>query len=100
MRYLVEFIARENFDPLSAVPVQKMVFTQLDKIMNSGKVKESGVYADERGGFLIMDIESSEELFGLISPIFDAVRIKAHPIVSMQQLQGFFKSYEEMIKKG
>ena len=99
MRFFVELIVRDNFDPMSAVPVQKMLSVQMDKIMNSGKVKEHGIFSDERGGFFILEVGSSEELLKMLSPILDAVKVKTHPIVSIQELPAVFKSYEEMVKK-
>jgi hypothetical protein len=99
MRFHVEMIARDNFDPMSAVPVQKMVFDQMDKLVKSGKVEEHGIYSDERGGFLILNAESPEELFEMISPLGDAMMVRSHPYVSMRTLKSFFDAYEERMKK-
>ena len=99
MRFHVELIARDNFDPIGAVPVQKMIFDQLNKLVNSGKVEEHGIYSDERGGFLILNADSPEELFEMISPIADAMRVSAHPYVSMKTLKSFFDTYEQKMKK-
>ena len=83
---------------MSAVPVQKVVFAQLNKLVQSGKVKEHGIYSEERGGFLILDAESPEELFEMISPLGDSMRVRAHPYVSMTTLKSFFDAYEKMMK--
>lgn len=99
MKFHVEVIARDNFDPIGAVPVQKMVFDHLTKLMNSGKVEEHGIYSDERGGFLILNADSPEELFDMISPIGDAMKVSAHPYVSMKMLKSFFDTYEARMKK-
>lgn len=99
MRFHVELIARDNFDPMSAVPVQKMIFAQLSKLVQSGRVKEHGIYSDERGGFLILDAESPEELFQMLSPIVDAMMFRAHPYVSITTLKSFFDANEKMMKK-
>jgi len=34
MKFHVEVLARDNFDPMGAVPVQKMVFEHLNKLVN------------------------------------------------------------------
>ncbi len=99
MRFFVEFIVRDNFGPMSAVPVQKMLSAQMDKIMNSGKVKDHGIFSDERGGFLVLELDSAEELLKMLSPILDAIKVRTHPIVSIKEIPAVFKSYEEMIKK-
>jgi hypothetical protein len=97
MRYHVEMIARENFEPMNAVPVQKAVFEQLNKLVESGKVKQYGIYSDERGGFMIMEAETPEELFEMLGPFFESMAIKAHPYVFLPTLKTFFESYEKSI---
>ncbi len=63
----------------------------MNVIMKSGKVKESGLYADERGGFFILDVDTPEELLRLIAPIIDFIAITSHPIVSIDTLQKLFQ---------
>ncbi len=99
MKFHVEIVARDNFSPLESVPVQKMVLEQLNRIVGSGKVKERGIYSFERGGFMLVEVGSAEELFDLLGPIQDVMRIKAYPYVSEEHLEAFFKAYEEMLGK-
>jgi hypothetical protein len=66
-----------------------MVVEWINGIMKTGKVKESDLYADERGGFFLIDIDSPEELLRLIGPILDALSIIAHPIVPMVTLETY-----------
>jgi len=67
----------------------------INVIMKSGKVKESGLYADERGGFFIIDVDTPEELLRLLAPLIDVIGITSHPIVSIDTLQ---KMFQEMAK--
>jgi hypothetical protein len=53
MLFHLEFIPRDNWGLADAPTVQKGAMEQINVIMKSGKVKESGLYADERGGFFI-----------------------------------------------
>jgi predicted sugar kinase len=99
MKFHVEIVARDNFSPLEAVQVQKMVYEQLNKILASGKVREHGVYSFERGGFLIAEAGSPEELFEMLGPLQDTMHIRAYPYVTVQTLGKFFQNYEEMAKK-
>jgi len=99
MRFHVEIIARENFEPMSAVPIQKMVYEQLNSLVESGKVKQYGIYADERGGFLIVEADTPEELDEMLGPFFDSMAIKAHPYVFLPTLKAFFDKYEQMMTK-
>ena len=91
MLFHLEFIPRENWGPADSPVVQKNSIEWLGRILKSGKVKKSGVYADERGGFFIIDVDSPEELIRLLAPILDVVGITSHPIVSVDSLQKLFQ---------
>jgi hypothetical protein len=99
LKFHVEMIVRDNFDPMNAVPIQKMIFAHLVKLIQSGKVSDHGVFADERGGFFLVDAETPEELFEMLSPLADSMRMRAQPYVSMTTLKSFFDSYEKSIAK-
>jgi hypothetical protein len=95
MLFHIEFIPRENWGPADAPLVHKLAIETLDVIMKSGKVKESGLYADERGGFLLIDVDTPEELMRLVAPMIDVVGITSHPIFPIDLLQ---KMFQEMAK--
>ncbi|HTY47393.1 MAG TPA: DUF3303 family protein [Methanomassiliicoccales archaeon] len=99
MRFHVEIIARENFEPMNAVPIQKMVFEQLNMLVESGKVKQYGIYADERGGFMIIEVDTPEELEEMLGPFFEPLKITAHPFVFLPTVKAFFDKYEQMMMK-
>ena len=91
MLFHLEFIPRENWGPADSPVVQKNSIEWIERILKSGKIKESGLYADDRGGYLIADVDSPEELFSLVAPILDIVGITSHPIVSVETLQKLFQ---------
>jgi len=95
MLFHLEFIPRENWGPADAPTVQKIAMEHINVIMKSGKVKESGLYADERGGFFIIDVDTPEELLRLLAPIMDVIGLTSHPIVSIDTMQ---KLFQEMAK--
>jgi hypothetical protein len=95
MLFHIEFIPRDNWGPADAPTVHKIAMEQINVIMKSGKVKESGLYADERGGYFIIDVDSPEELLHLLAPIMDVIGITSHPIVPIETLQ---KLFQEMTK--
>jgi hypothetical protein len=64
---------------------------QLQQIMQSGKVRASGVYADGRGAFFVLDSDSADEIFEMFAPIFDYVRIEIHPLTTVETLLEFFE---------
>lgn len=91
MLFHVEFIPRENWGPTDAPAVQQMVITTLNAIINSAAVKSSGIYADERGGFLVIDVDSPQTLLRLIGPILDVISFTSHPIVGIEALHTLFQ---------
>jgi hypothetical protein len=97
-KFHVEMTVRDNFEPMNAVPVQKMIFAHLTKMVQSGKVSEYGIYSDERGGFFLMEAETPEELFEMMAPIVDAIKVRAQPYVSLKTLKSFFEAYEKSMK--
>jgi hypothetical protein len=87
MLFHIEFIPRENWGPADSPAIRKTGLESINAIIQSGKVKESGLYADERGGFFIIDIDSPEELLRLLAPILDTIGVTSHPIVGIETLQ-------------
>jgi hypothetical protein len=94
MLFHVEVIPRENWGPIDAPAIQKSFIEQIDVIMKSGKVKDSGLYADERGGFFVIDVNTPEELLRLFAPILDAISVNAHPIISVELLPKLLQEIE------
>jgi hypothetical protein len=99
VKFHVEMVVRDNFDPMSAVPVQKMVFAHLIKLMESGTVEDHGIFVNKRGGSLMVDAPTPEELFEMLSPLGASMRIRAQPYVSMTTLKSFFDPYEKTMAK-
>jgi hypothetical protein len=64
---------------------------QLQQLLESGKVRASGFFADARGAFFVLDVGSSEELFEMLAPLTDFVRIETHPVVSAEKVTEFFE---------
>ena len=63
MRFLVQI---ETLDSLSGREADRQlreaVGPQLQRVMESGKVREAGFLTDRRGAFFLIDIDAAEEL--------------------------------------
>ena len=60
--------------------------------MNSGKLVEEGQFADSRGQFFLIDVESENEMLELLNRgLFDTCSIESHPVVSFKDLFNFFE---------
>ena len=69
---------------------------QLQRVMESGKVREAGLLSGKRGGFFLVDIDAPEELYTLFGPEFyDTSRIDAHPVTSIETAGGIFGQWAE-----
>ena len=72
--------------------VRKVLGERFKIILTSGKVQAGGIYSDARGGFLLVKVDSAEELFDLLGPaIIDHAHIETHPVISFEYLGEFFK---------
>ena len=76
--------------------LQKALGGQFGKIMESGKVESSGIFADGRGGFFVVNVDSAEEVMGLLGDtILDRMNVETHPVVQMDTLMEWFKKLEK-----
>ena len=67
---------------------------QMQKIMESGKVRESGLLSSKRGGFFLVDIDAPEELYELFGPEFyDTCRVDAQPVTSTEKAGEIFQRW-------
>jgi hypothetical protein len=67
---------------------------QMQKIMESGKVRESGLLSSKRGGFFLVDIDAPEELYELFGPEFyDTCRVDAQPVTSTEKAGEMFQRW-------
>jgi hypothetical protein len=59
---------------------------QLQFMLESGKVVSSGAFSQKRGGFVILNVDSSAELLRFLAPGFsDNCRIEVQPILSWEE---------------
>jgi hypothetical protein len=69
---------------------------QMQKIMESGKVREAGLLGGKRGGFFLVDIGAPEELYELLGPeVYDTCSVEAHPVVPIETAGGMFGQWAE-----
>ena len=63
----------------------------MHQMVESGKVRASGLFAHARAAFFVLDVASSEELFEMLAPLTDFVRIETHPLVSAEKVMEYFE---------
>ncbi len=91
MRIFVRIEAFEtSISPDDIVRAQQTFGEQTGEWEASGKLETSGIFADARGGFFVFNVDSAEELAGLLNEVSDLGRIETHPIISLEALREFF----------
>ena len=72
----------------------ELIKTQIKTIMNSEKLITGGQLADKRGHFFVIDVANELELLeSLGRNILDSCKVESHPIVSFEDLFGFFERH-------
>ncbi len=69
----------------------------IPSILNSGKVVCSGLFADKRGGFFVVDIEDAEEINRLFGQGLDIWNIESRPVVPFEKIS---ERYEQLRASG
>ena len=79
------------YDREDVLALRQAVGRQLGEIQQSGKLKELRVFSDARGGFMLLDVDSPQELFELFgAALLDHVHIETHPVITAEDLAEFF----------
>ena len=74
--------------------VREAVGPQLQRLMQSDKVREAGVLTGKRGGFFLVDIDSPEEIYELFGPeIFANLKLVAHPVTPLDKVGEIFQRW-------
>ncbi len=67
--------------------VRDAVGPQLQRLMQSDKVREAGILSGKRAGFFLVDIDSPEEIYELFGPeIIANFKLEAHPVTPLDKI--------------
>jgi hypothetical protein len=73
-------------------PVRQAFGKQIQQIQASGKLLAGGVFADTRGGFYLVDVDSPTELNQLLgSAILDHCHVETRVVMSLEELRQRFE---------
>ena len=91
MRMFLRVEARDALiDPAHIATARESFSEAMGKIMGSGKVEASGVFADARGGIFILDVADESEIAEWLWGVIDVAEAETHPLMTGEQLQEFF----------
>ena len=72
--------------------LREVLGPQLQKVMESGKAQESGLFAGKRGGFFLLNIDDPAELYEMLGPeIYGTCRVEAQPITPIEKAGELFQ---------
>ena len=92
MEVFAKYEARDTItDREQVLHLRQVVGAHFQRLFETGKVRASGVFVGVRGGFFVLDVDSSDELFEMLVPIVDYIRIETHPLTSFEKLGEFFE---------
>ena len=96
MRFHVTFTVRESVSLSEIAGVQNRIGDTIQKILKTGKVKESGILIDDRKLFFVIEADSAEELFRWFAPLYDVAKPDIVPIVSFDLLPKVFEELQKL----
>jgi muconolactone delta-isomerase len=91
MRLYVGFTAFETYiDAGDVGRLRAKVGEKVQEWQGVGKLETGGIFAGNRKGFAVLNVDSSEEAFELLGDIADFAVVETHPLVDFETLGRFF----------
>ena len=73
--------------------VRNVFGKQMEKILASGKMVANGFFAGKRGGYLILNVDSTEEVIELLGTMIEYFHFKVHPVMPLEKVPELFGKY-------
>ena len=94
MQFLVIAEARDTIVGDAVRRLRQDVATAIQRIQASGKLRAGGILGGRRMPFLLLEVDSSEELLELLgNEIIDNMQVQVHPVVSFESIGKFFAQH-------
>src|SRR5512136_416782 len=91
------FVELEVFDTVirdeDIRQVRNVFGKQMQKIIASGKMVANGFFAGKRGGYIILDANSAEEVVELLGIMIEYFHFKVHPVMPLDKVPELFGKY-------
>lgn len=94
MRLFVGFTAFQSYtDPADVDRLRAKIGAKVQTWQQSGKFETGGIFAGNRKGFAVLNLDSEVEAFELLGDMADFVVVESHPLVSFETLGKFFAEH-------
>jgi len=87
---------RESISLSGIAGVQNRIGDTIQKLLKTGKVKESGFLIGDRKGFFVVEAASAEKLWTWLAPFYDVAKMDIQPIVSFELLPKIFEELQKL----
>ena len=87
MRFHITLEVRDTIVLDEDKRVREILGPHLQRLMESGKIQDTGYLCGKRGSFLIVDVGTPEELYELLGPeIYANFETDVQPIASVERM--------------
>lgn len=94
MRMIANFRVYDSITDQQAIPrLRKLAGEMVQRFMETGKVESAGIVPGIRGGYVVLNADSAEQLMELVGDAHELFDVRFDPIVSFETLGEFFKSH-------
>jgi hypothetical protein len=94
MRFLVTQVVRDTIVLDDDRRLREFLGPHFQRILQSDKVKDSGLLCGKRAGFFIVDVDAPEELFELLGPeIYANFETDIQPLAPLERIGELFQQW-------
>ena len=95
MKYFIRFdVFKTITNDAEVKQVREGVGKQIQHVQNSGKLVAGGIFANKRGGFMLLNIDKPFDIYELLGgAILDKCDVEGHVVLSFEELGEFFRKY-------
>ena len=92
MKFFVEMMMFESIHGDAAAKLWGPVGESIQKIAKSGKMVDGAIFAGQRGGYFIVDVNSAAEIDDLFAPtLIDNFKVNCYPLMTFEEIGKLFK---------
>jgi len=94
MRLYVGFqVFQSIVDPADIVRIRSKFGDKLQEMQKSGQLETGGIFAENRQGFVVLNVPSEDAAFSLLGELADFLIMETHPLVSFETLGRYFAEH-------
>ena len=94
MRFHITWEVRDTIVLDEDKRMREVLGPHLQRVMESGKVQDSGLLCGKRAGFFIVEVDAPEELLELLGPeIYANFETDVQPLAPMERIGELFQQW-------